>query len=156
MNSSGVTSLPRFSVTSWLGSKSPAVIERRGLRSRAGGMGGRCPVSKVWKWTAGCARKFCPRVRELCFCCTLRTADPQQPMTKRNPIECDEFYRLRDESLRLYAEWDAIRGEVNQTPKTAPDYPDKVRQLKQSQGKWHHASQDLNQHVRDHRCRYSN
>jgi hypothetical protein len=42
-------------------------------------------------------------------------------MTKRNPIECDEFYRLRDESLRLYAEWDTIRGEVNQTPKTAPD-----------------------------------
>ena len=61
-------------------------------------------------------------------------------MTKRNPIECDEFYRLRDESLRLYAEWDAIRGEVNQTPKTAPDYGDKVRQLKQTEGKWHHAS----------------
>jgi hypothetical protein len=76
-------------------------------------------------------------------------------MTKRNPIECDEFYRLRDESLRLYAEWDAIRGEVNQTPKTAPDYGDKVRQLKQTEGKWHHASQDLNQHLRDHRCRYS-
>ena len=77
-------------------------------------------------------------------------------MTKRNPIECDDFYRLRDESLRLYAEWDAIRGELNQTPKTAPGYGDKVRQLKQTEGKWRHASQDLNQHLRDHRCRYSN
>lgn len=77
-------------------------------------------------------------------------------MTKRNPIECDEFRSLKGETLRLYSEWDAIRGQVNQTPKRAPEYADKVRQLKQSEGKWHHASQNLNQHVRDHRCRYSN
>lgn len=76
-------------------------------------------------------------------------------MTKRNPIECDEFRSLKDETLRLYMEWDAIRGEVSQTPKTDPDYGDKVRQLKQTQGKWHHASQDLNQHFREHRCRYN-
>ena len=76
-------------------------------------------------------------------------------MTKRKPIDCDKFRSLKAETLRLYTEWDVILGEVNQTPKTAPDYGDKVRQLKQTEGKWHHASLDLNQHLRDHRCRYS-
>jgi hypothetical protein len=32
-----------------------------------------------------------------------RATQYSESMTKRNPIECDEFYRLRDESLTVYS-----------------------------------------------------
>ena len=74
-------------------------------------------------------------------------------MPKRDRIECEEADRLRAESTRLYVEWDAIRGEVNQATKTDPGYAELVEQLKRASSRSHHAGELWDHHIRDHKCR---
>ena len=57
--------------------KSPAHIAPR-PRPPAGES--RCQVSKGAERAADLSRKICQRVRELCFCCTLRPATPARSM----------------------------------------------------------------------------
>ncbi len=74
-------------------------------------------------------------------------------MPKRPLIECKELTRLSAESETLYAEYLALRDEVNVTPKNDPSLEQKRRNLKKLTGQLGHALKLFQNHVKNHRCR---
>ena len=92
---------------------------------------------------------------------TRRFAEEEMARAKTDSVDALQLARFGAEkkpgSTRLPDEVTLeLRELVTMRDRCVQELGDKVRQLKQTEGKWHHASQDLNQHLRDHRCCYSN
>jgi hypothetical protein len=68
-------------------------------------------------------------------------------------MKCEELDRLIEESNKLREVLRGWEDEVKMTPKDAPSYPEKARQLKKARGKHHECHRRFSQHIRDHGCR---
>jgi hypothetical protein len=74
-------------------------------------------------------------------------------MSEKNLDECEECSRLLTERTKLYGQWLEARGELAQTPKTSPNYHQRVVEEKEAAGRWLHNGKLIDHHAGKHRSR---
>ena len=74
-------------------------------------------------------------------------------MSEKDLNECKECSRLLTERTKLYVQWLETRGELAQTPKTSPNYHQRVVEEKEAAGRWLHVGKVIAQHATEHRSR---
>ena len=66
------------------------------------------------------------------------------------PEECEECSRLLNERTKLYVQWLESRGELAQTPKSSPNYHQRVVEEKEATGRWLHVGNLIDAHAKEH------
>jgi hypothetical protein len=66
------------------------------------------------------------------------------------PEQCEECSRLLNERTKLYIQWLESRGELAQTPKSSPNYHQRVAEEKAATGRWLHVGNLIDAHAKDH------
>src|SRR5260370_21731667 len=71
-------------------------------------------------------------------------------MSEKDLDECKECSRLLTERTKLYVQWLEARGELAQTPKTSPNYHQRVVEEKEAAGRWLHVGKVIDQQANEH------
>jgi len=64
--------------------------------------------------------------------------------------QCEECARLLNERTKLYVQWLESRGELAQTPKSSPNYQQRMVEEKEATGRWLHVGKLIDAHAKDH------